>query len=236
MDPILSNSIIAVPIPKHSISHSATWRNEYVYIGGMNRKPKTINFWVGRLPHWEVQGGRYFITLHVAGAIPQTGKNQIRAAAEQQRKIGTQHAPDWLKLQRRIFAEMEKWLDRTPNNPWLQELSLAEMVAEAIETRRRRGRWNPFSYIIMPNHLHLFAEIPDGELKAVLEDFKRWTGHQAMKLLDDPPARFWQKEWFDHWSRSDQQDDRILKYIQNNPIKAGLPDRYRQWPYFFTQG
>ena len=41
-------------------------------------------------------------------------------------------------------------------------------------------------------------------------------------MIDLPNGRFWQDEWFDHWPRSDEQDERIMRYIQNNPITAGL--------------
>src|SRR5260370_1148966 len=35
----------------------------------MARNPDTIGFWHGQLPRWEVADGRYFVTLHLAGAI-----------------------------------------------------------------------------------------------------------------------------------------------------------------------
>jgi hypothetical protein len=44
----------------------------------MTRKPRTISFWHGRLPHWEVEDGRYFITLHLAGAIPHAGRLRLQ--------------------------------------------------------------------------------------------------------------------------------------------------------------
>ncbi len=46
-------------------------------------KPKTIRFWRGRLPHWEVEAGRYFLTVRLKGAIPIEGQERIRAKAEQ---------------------------------------------------------------------------------------------------------------------------------------------------------
>jgi len=52
----------------------------------------------------------------------------------------------------------------------------------------------------MPTHLHLFCQT--AKLKETLEDFKRWTGHQAAKHLNIDGKRLWQREWFDHWSRS----------------------------------
>jgi REP element-mobilizing transposase RayT len=196
----------------------------------VTRKPKTTAFWVGRLPHWEVEEGRYFITIHLAGAIPEVGRQRLMQLAEQSRSIQHKDSPEWLSLQRTIFREMEKWLDRVEWNPKLKNPQVAEMVVEAIEHRCQRYDWQIYEYVIMPTHVHLFGEFGT-ELKETLEDFKRWTGHQAASILGENDLRFWQREWFDHWSRSDEQDDKIVQYIRNNPVKAGLVQNYTDWPY-----
>jgi REP element-mobilizing transposase RayT len=197
----------------------------------MTRKPETIAFWSGRLPHWEVEAGRYFITIHLAGAIPQAGKDEIRRASERLRRVASHNSADWLTLQRQVFHQMEAWLDRAAFNTWLRDDRVAEMVIDAIEHRHSNGDWNAFEYVIMPTHLHLFCEIGKRGLRTTIENFKRWTGHRACELLSSKPERFWQREWFDHWSRSDAEDDRIVAYIRNNPVKAGLADQYTSWPY-----
>jgi REP element-mobilizing transposase RayT len=195
----------------------------------MTRRPKTIAFWCGRLPHWEVEGGRYFVTLHLAGSIPAQGRAWLRQLADQLRQAPEHAEPERLRLQRKIFAEMELWLDRCQWNPHLRRREVADTVAEAIDHRRQRGDWQMFEYVVMPTHLHLFCEVGSPGLKHVLEDFKRWTGHQAAKLLRTNGRSFWQGEWFDHWSRSDEEDDRIVAYIRDNPVKAGLVQDYRNW-------
>jgi REP element-mobilizing transposase RayT len=197
----------------------------------MTRKPKTVAFWMGRLPHWEVEDGRYFITIHVGGAIPQEGQLRIMKLAEQARAIEDKDSPAWWSLERTIFREMEEWLHRAEWNPKLEHPDVAAMIVEAIEHRRKRADWRVFEYVIMPTHLHLFGEIGGLGLKETLEDFKRWTGHQAAKILSEDGERFWQREWFDHWSRSDEEDEKIAKYIRNNPVKAGLVEEYTAWPY-----
>lgn len=197
----------------------------------MTRKPKTTAFWVGRLPHWEVEDGRYFITIHLAGAIPTEGRLRLMKLAEQARAIEHKESPAWLSLQRAIFREMENWLDRAEWNPKLRHPQVAAMVVEAIEHRRQRADWHIFEYVVMPTHLHLFGEIGVSGLKDTLEDFKRWTGHQAATILAVDGERFWQREWFDHWSRSDEEDEKIAKYIRNNPVKAGLVHEHTDWPY-----
>ena len=198
---------------------------------GMTRRPRTIEYWTGRLPHWEVEGGRYFITLHLAGAIPAEGRKRLRAMAKEFREISEHDSPDWLRSQRAIFAEMERWLDRVGPNAFLGQSDIAEMVLESIEHRCERGDWEMLEYVVMPTHLHLFCEIGSQGLKATMEDFKRWTGHRAAQLLSVDGDRFWQREWFDHWSLSDDEDERIVRYARNNPVTAQLVDRYCAWPF-----
>ncbi len=139
--------------------------------------------------------------------------------------------PEWLAHQRAIFREMEEWLDRAEWNPKLRHPDIAAMVMEAIEHRKKRGVWDIFEFVVMPTHLHLFGEIGDQGLRETLEDFKRWTGHQAAKILSTDDERFWQREWFDHWSRSDEEDEKTAGYIRENPVKAKLVQRAADWPY-----
>ncbi len=196
----------------------------------MIRKPETITFWQGRLPHWEVAAGRYFVTIHLAGAIPQQGQDRIRALAAEHDKLAEYAKDARLELQRRIYAEMESWLDRADCVSHLRRPDVAPMILESIAFRHGRT-WNMLEYVVMPSHVHLFFEVLDGTLKNGLEQFKRWTGHRASELLGLEGQRFWQDEWFDHWSRSDEEDERIIEYIRQNPVKANLVTKYQDWPY-----
>ncbi len=196
----------------------------------MIRKPETIAFWRGRLPHWEVVDGRYFVTVHLAGAIPQQGQDRIHAIAAEISRLPQHDADGRLNVTRRVFAEMEKWLDRVGFVSHLQRPEVAQVVTEAIAFREQRT-WRMFEYVIMPTHIHLFFELLQEGLKYHLEQFKRWTGHEAGKLLQLDGDRFWQDEWFDHWSRCDEEDDKIAAYIRRNPEKAGLVSSYLDWPY-----
>ncbi len=198
----------------------------------MKRHPKTIEFWRGKLPHWEVEDGQYFVTIHLHGAIPIEGQQRIRAIAKQFKNLSQTEVDAQLRISRQIFIEMEAWLDRSDYVNHLRNRPVAAMISEAVETRQLRKQWEMHEFVVMPSHVHLFFELSEAvTLKYTLEDFKRWTGHQASKLIELERDRFWQTEWFDHWSRSDDEDNRIVEYIQRNPEKAGLVDTYEQWPY-----
>ncbi len=197
----------------------------------MTRRPATIAFWRGRLPHWEVEDGRYFVTLHLAGAIPKEGEDRIRQLAAEHDQLSPKDADARLHVERQIYSQMELWLDRSEHVTLLQQPEIAEMISEAISFRHD-GIWNVLEYVIMPNHAHLFFELGDDvSLKHSLEQFKRWTGHQAAKILGNKGEAFWQEEWFDHWSRSDAEDLRIMEYMRRNPEKATLVSNYLLLPY-----
>ncbi len=195
------------------------------------RQPKTTAFWVDRLPHWEVEDGRYFITIHLAGAIPRQGQQRVRELSAQLHRVAASDPASRLNIQRLIFREMEAWLDRAHWHPYLQNDDIARLIVEAIEHREKTGQWQMFEYVLMPTHIHLFCTVGEMGLKGTMEDFKRWTGHCAAKILGGESERFWQREWFDHWSRSDDEDDKIVEYIRRNPVKANLVNDYRTWPY-----
>ena len=78
----------------------------------MPRKPETIDFWYGNLPHWEVSDGRYFVTIHLAGAIPPEGRDRIHKMAAEAERLSRDDTEGRLNVHRRVFAEMEAWLDR----------------------------------------------------------------------------------------------------------------------------
>jgi putative transposase len=196
------------------------------------RRPKTIHFWRGDLPHWQVEDGRYFVTIHLHGALPNFARDKIREISTALQCTDREN-DDSLKLSRRIFVAMERWLDQSLDASHFERPELCEMVAEAIEVRCQRRIWDMFSYVIMPSHLHLFFELDNQlSLKHELQAFKRWTGHQACRMFDDlAEKQFWQTEWFDHWSRSDEGDEKIIRYIQNNPVKAKLASRVGEYSY-----
>ena len=57
------------------------------------------------------------------------------------------------------------------------------------------------------------------------------TAREANKALQRTGQRFWQEESFDHWVRSEGSFDRIVLYIENNPVRAGLVTKPEDWPW-----
>ena len=191
-------------------------------------RTQTTSFYRMRLPHWEVDRGVYFVTLRLAGTLPHEVSERIRSIIlETEGKTGDA----WLEGQRQIFRALDEALDHSPLNPFLSDERVATMCMDTVRTRQERGIWRIIEYAIMPNHIHLFFKLESGTLREALVAFKRWTSGRAKAILGLKSRTFWQREWFDHWSRSPGQEQDIVEYIRNNPVKAGLVKEYKKWPH-----
>jgi REP element-mobilizing transposase RayT len=43
----------------------------------------------------------------------------------------------------------------------------------------------------------------------------------------------WQSESYDHIVRDEDEFYRIINYIINNPVKAGLVENWQDWPHTY---
>jgi len=161
---------------------------------------------------------------------------------------------------RRHFGRWDRALDSATQGPrWLAQSEIAQIVAEAL--RYRDGKvYGLLAYCIMPNHVHLVCRIgsagdgigriaspgcgetqaanpsydSDGEqpvaLHKILQSLKRHTARQANLKLGRQGA-FWQEESYDRVVRDAEELERVLSYVLNNPVKAGLVEDWQEWPW-----
>ncbi len=67
-----------------------------------------------------------------------------------------------------------------------------------------------------------------------MHNIKRNSAKQANKFLDRSGI-FWQHENYDHYVRDEGELERIIKYVLNNPVKAGLVDDWEKWKWSYCK-
>lgn len=82
----------------------------------------------------------------------------------------------------------------------------------------------------MPNHVHLLIS-PFVEVAQLMRRLKGYTARQANRILGRTGEAFWQEESYDHWVRDEREWTRIIGYIENNPVRAGLAARPQEYPW-----
>jgi putative transposase len=77
------------------------------------------------------------------------------------------------------------------------------------------------AWVIMANHVHVLLR-PRVALCKALMNVKSARARSANAILGRTGRRFWQDESFDHWARSDRERASITRYVEYNPVSAGL--------------
>ena len=88
--------------------------------------------------------------------------------------------------------------------------------------------WRVGPYIIMPDHIHLFA-VP-GEPELDLGRWVRFWKSQVTRASGDPTLR-WQLDYWDTRMRSRAAYAAKLDYAYHNPVRHRLVARAEDWPY-----
>ncbi len=78
----------------------------------------------------------------------------------------------------------------------------------------------------MPDHLHLLLDTED--CIKFIKNFKQITGYQFKTKTG---LALWQKSYYDHILRKEEDLIGTVKYILNNPVRAGLTEKYLDYPH-----
>jgi putative transposase len=188
----------------------------------------------GRLPHWELERGTYFVTFRLADSLPQSVISQI-AEHKQMLRIARASGRELLDAERLLEAKVsskhiEGLLDAGRGVCWLNDKKIASLVSDAI--RHFDGqRYRLFAWCVMPNHVHVvFKVLGNHALATTIGSWKGYSARQANLLLNRS-GHFWQREYYDRLLRSTDEMNRAIAYIADNPAKARLVD----WPWVWTR-
>jgi len=82
----------------------------------------------------------------------------------------------------------------------------------------------------MPDHVHLLLEglTVDADLRAAVHKWKLRTGFAWRHRTGQ---RLWQEGFHDYVLRDDDSVAGLVRYIIDNPIRAGLVDDVRRYEY-----
>lgn len=203
-------------------------------------------FYRRNLPHIQPPGAAFLVNFRLTGSLPIEVVEQLRAEAEnlEKRLLAIKDPKEKVSLcdkeQRKLFGKWDDALHKSQTGPfWLKDDQIAQIVADSM--LYHDGTWfDVLAYCIMPNHVHLVlipyesSDNADYSLTKIMHNIKRNSANHANKILGRTGA-FWQHESYDHFARNEKELERIIKYVINNPVKAGLVDDWRSWKWTYCK-
>lgn len=129
----------------------------------------------------------------------------------------------------------------------LSELGII-VEEEWLNTEKLRNNVELDYYIIMPNHFHgipiinsrdtarcvptnekrKFGEMIPGSLPVIVRSFKSAVTKRINELRNSPGEPVWQKNYYEHIIRNENDLNNIRSYIELNPLKWEIDEYYNK--------
>jgi putative DNA methylase len=165
-----------------------------------------------RLPHLYVIGQPLFVTFRLYDSLPAN-----RAFPSKDLTSGE------------AFVAMDRLLHEARSGPtFLRQPEVAQLVLASIDYGASIGHYQLHAFVIMPNHVHLLIT-PHVLASKLLGSLKGATARRANLLLRRAGQPFWQDESYDRLVRDGEEFRRIQRYIEYNPVAAGLVARAEEY-------
>ena len=216
-------------------------------------------------PHFHPINATLFVTFRLAGSIPASTVRHYQAKkawlADQVRRATNIPTRDRDALKERVEKFEREWtikfeaiLHKAESGPmWMKDERVADAVAETLH-RLDGDAYRLDCFSVMSNHVHVVFKplLSEADLRQELDE----DGHpvfvserpglsRIMHLLKGRSAResnlilsrrgqFWEHESFDHVIR-EGKFSATIKYVLNNPVKAGLVRDWRDWRWNYCR-
>lgn len=204
-----------------------------------------FEFYRSRLPHIQPLGGTFFVTTRLSGSVPQVAKQRLAEdflLHQRQIMARPNHTVEELdRLSKVFFIAYEAILEKSDYGPkWLSLHAIATMVIDALHYFDSK-RYDLIAYCLMSNHIHIVFTLntyEDGRsgfyLQQVMHSLKSYTANKCNELLDRSGS-FWDHESYDRLVRDRSELYRIVQYTLQNPVKAGLCNRWQDWKWTYIK-
>jgi len=129
---------------------------------------------------------------------------------------------------------------------WFQRPDVADHCTGALHSACQQAGFTLTAFCFMPDHLHFLVTSEGGtNLVLLVKDYKQRTGWwfrnryeagglKASPTSSDERPALWQKSYYDHILRREEDANQIVRYILENPIRTGLATSVDEYPYAWS--
>jgi putative transposase len=104
--------------------------------------------------------------------------------------------------------------------------SMEEMLLDVL----KKSICDAHIYLFMPDHCHLLIEgkVDESDLWQCMVDFKQRSGYWFSR---NHSSEEWQKDFYDHILKKDEDLEKQVRYILWNPVRRGLVEDWKAYPF-----
>jgi REP element-mobilizing transposase RayT len=204
--------------------------------------PETMKLtYIRHLPHIQSSLRPLFMTWRLKFTLPDYIKHQLLIRKQAFEAKIASLSPDYQALQQYSFEKQRfAWFDSqlplfkgTP--AFLTQDNIAPLVIDPL-LFHTGSRYTLSAYCLMPNHVHVIIQQERGTadnpfpLSKITQSWKRHSSTKIKKTLGIADS-VWQAESYDHVIRNEQELMHYLEYVMENPVQAGLVEKWDDWKW-----
>ena len=115
-----------------------------------------------------------------------------------------------------------------------------EILKQVFDREKDHAPFTNLGFVILPDHLHVIWRLPNDDSdysdrwRRIKANFSKRVPISAT-ISDSRKAKgergIWQRRFWEHTIRDDEDLNNHLDYIHYNPVKHGLVSRVIDWPH-----
>ena len=111
----------------------------------------------------------------------------------------------------------------------------APIIFKTFDWLETKNRLEWTCIMVMPDHVHTVIKLEEGQtLAKILHSLKRFTAREINKHLSQS-GPFWQKGYTDWNIRRETTLNDTIRYCYANPVRKGLVESARDYPYWWCK-
>ncbi len=105
-----------------------------------------------------------------------------------------------------------------------------QLLRAALRSEMTRRPFQIDGFVVLPDHLHALWRLPagDADFSSRWREIKKFVTNG---LGGSAAGTVWQRRFWEHLVRDEQDWRQHMDYIHFNPVKHGLAQRPRDWAY-----
>jgi putative transposase len=113
---------------------------------------------------------------------------------------------------------------------YFTDFHCARCVVEEMRILHNENMVNSYAWVVMPDHVHWLFQLGErSDLSSTIKRFKARSAHRVNRYLHRQGG-LWQKAFYDHAIREEENVQGIARYIVGNPLRAGLVEQIGDYP------
>ncbi len=106
---------------------------------------------------------------------------------------------------------------------------VATVVGDELTRAAQATEFEIVVFVIMPDHVHVLCEglTDESNLPRLMQRFKQRPGFDFKRMHGE---ELWQRSFYEHVLRADEDLLAAAKYILENPVRAELVETIEEWP------